>query len=133
MDAVLRYRGREITDEDVGFVRQLIAQRPEASRRALSIAVCEAWGWKQSNGELRDGVCRGLLLALHRAGHIELPVPRHKSPNPSARLKPPVIEVPATPLQKPLSAITPVQIRQVSAPSSSSTTTSDTRRRWAST
>jgi len=113
MDAVLRYRGREVTDEDVGFVRQLIAQWPQASRRALSIEVCKEWGWKQANGELRDGVCRGLLLALHRAGHIELPAPRHKSPNPSLRLKPPVIEVPATPVQTPLSEIMPVQIRQV--------------------
>jgi len=113
MDAVLRYRGRKVTDEDVAFVRQLIAQRPEASRRALSIEVCESWGWKQLNGELRDGVCRGLLLALHRAGHIELPAPKRKSHNPSARLKPPVINVPPVPLQTALSEIMPVQIRQV--------------------
>ena len=35
--------------------------------------LCEAWQWKQANGALRDMVCRGLLLMLHRAGEIELP------------------------------------------------------------
>ena len=46
--------------------------------------VCEAWQWKQANGELRDMVCRGLLLMLERAGAIQLPAARRASPN-SAR------------------------------------------------
>jgi hypothetical protein len=33
----------------------------------LSKKVCEAWQWKQTNGELRDMVCRGLLLMLAKA------------------------------------------------------------------
>ena len=44
---------------------------PAYSRRALSIELCRQWDWKQPNGELRDMVCRGLLLTLHRAGAIE--------------------------------------------------------------
>jgi hypothetical protein len=68
-----RYRGREVSAADVDFIRELIAGHPAYSRRALSIELCRQWDWKQPNGELRDMVCRGLLLTLHRAGAIELP------------------------------------------------------------
>lgn len=86
---VLRYRGRVVTDADVTFIRDLITTHPRASRRALSHRLCEAWNWVQPNGVLRDMVCRGLLLALHRAGHIALPSaqwvnplgPRHRAPS----------------------------------------------------
>ena len=68
-----RYRGRTVTAEDIIFIRAFIAAHPEVSRRRLSALLCEAWQWKQANGALRDVVCRGLLLQLHRAGYIELP------------------------------------------------------------
>ena len=69
----IRYRGREITNNEIAFIRQLILDQPELSRWKLSRELCEAWQWKQANGALRDMVCRGLLLMLHRAGEIELP------------------------------------------------------------
>ena len=76
MDAVLSYRGRRITRSDLEFLREVIATPPPLSRRALSFAVCAAWQWRQPNGQPCDGVCRGLLLALHRAGHLVLPPAR---------------------------------------------------------
>ncbi len=77
---VLKYRGRVVTDVDVAFIQGLIAAHPSATRRALSLRLCEAWNWVQPNGVLRDMVCRGLLLALYRAGHIELPPARRSNP-----------------------------------------------------
>src|ERR1700756_2829484 len=71
-----RYRGRAVTAEDIVFIRALIAQHPDLSRRRLSAKLCELWQWKQANGALRDMVCRGLLLLLHRAGEIQLPATR---------------------------------------------------------
>jgi len=82
---VLKYRGRVVTDADVVFIRKLIAGHPSASRRALSKKLCEAWNWVQPNCVLRDMVCRGLMLALHRASHIELPAVRWVNPNPLAQ------------------------------------------------
>src|SRR6266699_4543821 len=76
-----RYRGRVVTADELTFIRQLIAENPGASRRRLSEKLCEAWQWKQANGALRDMVCRGLLLMLHRAGEIELPPVRRKVRN----------------------------------------------------
>jgi len=82
---VLRYRGRVVTGEDVDFIRKLIAAHPECSRRALSTKLCQGWGWYQANGAPRDMICRGLMLALHRGGHIELPPVRQVPNNPLAR------------------------------------------------
>ena len=65
------YRGRTITAQDVAFIQELIRQHPKASRRQLSKLLCEAWDWRQSNGALRDMLCRSMMLALHRAGHIQ--------------------------------------------------------------
>jgi hypothetical protein len=85
MEGEFRYRGRVITAAEVEFIRQLIAQHPGANRRQLSLRLCEVWGWRQANGALRDMVCRGLLLELARAGHLELPSATHRHHNPSAR------------------------------------------------
>jgi hypothetical protein len=80
-DVLLSYRGRQIRAADAAFLRELIAQNPALSRRRLSVKVCEAWQWVQPNGQPRDMVCRSLMLALHRAGHIELPAKRQTPPN----------------------------------------------------
>src|SRR5512138_1030063 len=99
METVLRYRGRTVGPGDVSFVRALIAARPAASRRALSIELCRAWRWVQDNGALRDAVCRGLLLALHRGGHIELPAARPTMRGEAwVRRRPARVEVDATPI-----------------------------------
>jgi hypothetical protein len=114
MQTVLRYRGRSIEPADVAFIRELVARNPQASRRALSIELCRAWGWVQPNGALRDAVCRGLLLALYRGGHIELPAPRCSSPSPWKRLRPaPPVDLDTTPLETTLRELGPIELRQV--------------------
>jgi hypothetical protein len=76
---VLTYRGKAVSIDDVAVINKLIADNPKDSRRALSVRLCHLWGWTQANGHTRDMVCRGLMLALHRAGHISLPPPRRFS------------------------------------------------------
>lgn len=110
----LRYRGRAVTTSDVVFIRELIARHPEASRRALSQKLCEAWAWVQPNGQLRDMVCRSLMLELHRAGLIELPPVRLSPPNNVVeRRSPGRLPCDTTPLQAKLCEIRPIEIRQV--------------------
>jgi len=111
---VLRYRGREVRDGDVEFIRALIASHPRLSRRVLSRKLCEAWRWVQANGRVRDMVCRGLMLALHRGGHIELPAVRKVMPNPLAtRSRPALVEVDRTPLCARLGELGRLEFRQV--------------------
>lgn len=85
MNEVFRYRNRSLSAEDIIDLRALIAQNPKASRRKLSALVCEAWGWRQSNGALCDMLCRSMMLALHRGGHIELPEKKFSPRNNAAR------------------------------------------------
>jgi hypothetical protein len=109
-----RYRGRTVTGEDIVFIRELIAQHSHLSRRKLSAKLCEAWQWKQANGALRDMVCRGLLLMLHRAGEIELPAVRQVSLNPFVRRqRPQPMLVDTTPLDGSLDRIRPIELVQV--------------------
>src|ERR1700686_2317026 len=90
------YRGRSITGEQIAFIRQLIRDRPELSRWKLSRQLCEAWQWKQVNGALRDMVCRGLLLMLHRAGEIKLPPVKRQVRNRLAERERPAPGIPHT-------------------------------------
>jgi len=114
MPAAWRYRGREISAEEIVFIRRLIAEYPRASRRALSAKLCEAWGWKQANGTPRDMVCRGLLLTLHRAGQIELPHVRFTPHNPLVRrARPAPVLIDTTLLHGPLSQLQPLHFQQV--------------------
>src|SRR6478609_2057387 len=104
-----RYRGRVVTANDVALIRQLIADNPAASRRRLSEKLCEAWQWKQANGALRDMVCRGLLLMLHRAGEIELPPIRFRPPNPFVRRTAPTpMLIDTTPIVGALKELRPI-------------------------
>ena len=76
------YRHRTITQDDLVFIRNLIAEHPNTSRWELSRKLCRAWNWVQDNGALRDMVCRSMMLMLHRQGLIELPAVRRIQRNP---------------------------------------------------
>lgn len=109
-----RHRGREVTDRDVEFIRELIARHPEASRRRLSKLLCEAWNWRQPNGALRDMVCRSLMLELHRADLIELPPVRQVTLNPLAvRTRPAPVAIDRAPVVGRVSALRPLDFRLV--------------------
>ena len=111
------YRGRNVTGEQIAFIRRLIADRPELSRWKLSRELCEAWQWKQANGALRDMVCRGLLLLLHRTGEIELPPVRRVVRNRIAARAPPVlVDMKAGPLHGSLSELPPLEFVQLRPP-----------------
>lgn len=114
MQPIITYRGRSVTHDDVTFIRRLIADNPNDSRRALSLRLCDAWEWVQPNGHPRDMVCRGLLLALHRAGHISLPPARNVCAGRRAvvgmRSR---IDIDMTPLNATVRQLAPLEIRAV--------------------
>jgi len=114
MQTTLSYRHRVITDADLVFIRQLIAEHPGASRWGLPKKLCAAWRWVQANGALRDMVCRGLMLMLHRKGLIELPPVRRVTRNPLVeRSAPALMRVDEAPLQGRLAELGPLAVRQV--------------------
>lgn len=114
MTIVLHYRGRSITPTEVAQIRAVIAAHPNASRRAVSQRLCELWQWRQPNGVLRDMVCRGLLLQLHRAGEITLPPARYRfQPQQRVRRWSTSIAINTTPLRASLGELRPLEFRQV--------------------
>lgn len=115
MDNEIRYRGRIISAEDIEFIGRLIADNPQLSRRRLSVRLCEAWNWVQLNGALRDMVCRGMMLQLHRSGLIRLPDRRKSPTNPLVRPRRPQPMPPSNPdrIEGSLSQLGELEFRQV--------------------
>src|SRR3954470_21026303 len=109
MPETWRYRGQEISGEEIAFLREFIRAHPTSSRWKLSRQLCEALGWKQANGALRDVVCRGLLLLLERAGEIVLPPVRRHIPGQcrTGRRRPEAVLIDTTPLAMPLKPLGP--------------------------
>ncbi len=110
-----RYRGQEIDSEQIAFLREFIRAHPASSRWKLSRQLCEALGWKQANGALRDVVCRGLLLMLERAGQIELPPVRRRirGQRRTGRPRPEAVLIDTMPLAMPLKELGPIEIAPV--------------------
>jgi hypothetical protein len=114
MTVLLRYRGRDVDGDDVAFIGDLIARHPDLSRRRLSQELCRAWDWRQENGVLKDMICRGLMLALHRAGLIELPPVRRVNPNPFVeRKRRAPVSLDTSPLSARLAELGPLTFEQV--------------------
>lgn len=114
MSLQFRYRGKVVTDVDIALIRQLILDNPNDSRWALSKKLCRAWNWIQPNGTLKDMVCRGLMLELHRAGHIRLPAKKRRVNNPFVnRTKPAKVTIDQSPVNGKLSDIKPLRFCQV--------------------
>ncbi len=114
MEVVLKYRGHCITEREVASIRALVAENPAATRTELSRLLCLRWGWVQPNGVLRDMVARGLLLALNRAGLLELPPSRSvRRRPPYFRREPLPVSIDTTPIECPLSELRPLEFRLV--------------------
>jgi len=115
MPVEFTYRGQTVNQAGIEFIKQLIAENPQLSRRRLSTKLCLAWNWVQANGQPRDMVCRSLMLELHRAGRIQLPARRFCPVNNAARHRAPVSEphVEVAPLAGRLAELGPIEIRQV--------------------
>ena len=110
MPETWRYRGQEISGEQIAFLRGFIRAHPTSSRWKLSRQLCEALDWKQANGALRDVVCRGLLLMLERAGEIELPPVRRliRGQRRTGRPRPEAVLLDTTPLATTLKELGPI-------------------------
>lgn len=110
-----RYRGQTIDRDQITFLREFIREHPRSSRWKLSRQLCEALGWKQANGALRDVVCRGLMLMLARAGEIELPPVRRRiqGQRRTARPRPEAVLIDTAPLKMPLGTLGAIEIQLV--------------------
>ncbi len=115
MNLPLTYRKRVITQDDLCFIKKLIDEYQSKGRSAISRRLCEVWDWRQANGQLKDGVCRGLLLHLERNQLLTLP-PRIINNNNNAQRRRKVqasFDFQPTPLSVTLGELAPIEMRQV--------------------
>lgn len=78
--SVFRYRGLELDEPNIAFVRATIAEHYAEGRSCISRVLCKSWGWLQPNGQLKEYAARDLLLRLEEDGLVELP-PRLRPKN----------------------------------------------------
>jgi hypothetical protein len=115
MNVPLTYRKRVITQSDLSFIKKVIDDYRSEGRSAISRRLCEAWDWRQANGQLKDGVCRGLLLHLERNQLVTLP-PRIIDNNNNAlrrRKTPATFNFQPTPITVALGDLASIELRQV--------------------
>jgi hypothetical protein len=76
----MRLLGQTFGMDLIEGIRSAISTGLETTRSALSRQVCEWLDWRSVNGHLREIDARKALLALERAGLIELPAAQCKPP-----------------------------------------------------
>ena len=81
MNSTIMIQSRELNVSDIQWISGLISKNPTWSRYKLSREICEHWGWRNANGQLKDIACRSLLSKLDGLGQIRLPKPKMISPN----------------------------------------------------
>ena len=113
MNVSLIYRKRVITQDDLCFIKKVIDDYRSEGHSAISRRLCEVWDWRQANGQLKDGVCRGLLLQLERNQLVTLP-PRILDNHNNAlrrRKTQATFDFHPTPLNATLADLAPIELR----------------------
>ena len=77
---MIRYCGRDFSNQEVQQIRVLIKQNPQFTRHRLSKEVCRMLQWLKPDKQLKDMSCRVAMLRMHEDGLIKLPPPRHSKP-----------------------------------------------------
>ncbi len=115
MNVPLTYRKRVITQDDLALIVKVIDEYRSEGRSAISRRLCEIWGWRQANGQLKDGVCRGLLLLLERNQLITLPsrIINNNNNSQRRRITPATFDFQPTSFTSALSDLTPIELCQV--------------------
>jgi hypothetical protein len=103
-DDGLKIRGRVFSQDDIAKIRDVVLRHPLDHRYALSVKVCEVFGWYQENGRPKDRSCRAVLARLERDGLIQLPPPRR----PPTRRRPVPLTARSEP--RPALAVSPKEI-----------------------
>lgn len=81
-----RYCGRHFSADELALIRRKIETAASLNRWALSIWVCEQFGWRKPDGGLKEMSCRVALLRMERDGLLRLPPPQRRNGN--GRCKP---------------------------------------------
>jgi hypothetical protein len=105
--------GRRFTPENLRQLQGWIDQRPDWSRRALSVALSELWDWRTGQGQLRDMAVRLLLNRLERRGYLQLPARQNRGGRRQARRSKGPTAAAAQPITELLAQLQPLSVRLI--------------------
>lgn len=114
MNEAIKLQGRELDAHDIDFIQQLLADNPTWSRRKLSIALAQAWDWRNAKGDLKDMASRTMLNKLNERGYIQLPPRRQAPPNHMVNREIPTVPHDTSPIEQPLTSLQPLRVINVS-------------------
>jgi hypothetical protein len=78
MQSDLVCQGRTVSATDLGWLREVLSEHADWSRKRLARALCERWQWRTPQGQLKDFAARSLLLKLEGRGLLRLPPVREQ-------------------------------------------------------
>ncbi len=107
----MRYCGRDFSDRELAWMRQLIVDNPSRTRAELARLTCEALAWRKPDGALKAMSCRVAMLRMQADGLLELPPPRH--PRPAIRLAKTARTDPRERIDRPVHALPELHLRPV--------------------
>ncbi len=110
MDQGLVLQGRYVSTDDIGLIRELIAEHPSWHRTRLSQELCRRWGWTNAKGHLKDMAARAVLRKLDAQGLIELPAPVRSANNALRHRIDASVSVDQRPITGSLEALKPVRL-----------------------
>ena len=109
---MIRYCGRDFSEQELGLIRQLISENPSATRAVLSRLTCQALHWYKVDGGLKEMSCRVAMLRMQDDGLIKLPAARHRY-RPANKVQFTSATDPKPKINKPVDALPCVQLRIV--------------------
>lgn len=114
---IWRQGGRDITPEDLAYIRTFAERFPGLSRTELTATLCEHLDWLTPAGQPKFQACSKLLARLEAAGELRRPALDEQRSHPGARVR--AARVASQPPERfsvvsSLSALAPVRLRLAS-------------------
>jgi hypothetical protein len=108
---------REISADEVAYMRTFAQSFPRLSRKELTYTLCEHLGWLTAAGQAKFTACSKLLVRSEEAGEICLPALQEDKRHPSPQLNVPrrasTRTDPPEPVARSLSELASVRLRLV--------------------
>ena len=106
--------GREITAEDVEYLKEVVRLCSGLSRGELAYTICEHWGWVTASGGPKLQACLKLLAKLEAEGELRLPAKRPGGTQKHRRPEWTEQTAPRSEIAGPLAEVAPVTLEMVS-------------------
>ena len=103
-------QGRNITADEIGLIRNLMAENVDWGRTRLSEELCRRWNWRNAQGRIKDMALRTLLLKLERRGFIELPARQRPSSNAFRNRRVSIVDHASEPIRGTLRDLRPLRV-----------------------